>query len=137
MRMWRANCTLKGDQVWTGRERKGKSLHAFGIIFWVNRDTISLSVFFSWSINYFSEVAFYHGERPLYLTMSRGGREIAEATHCPARVNLILDSAVTRLCSSVAPLACREMYAMGPWKDPSRVRGDSCLTSTSRVPAMH
>lgn len=136
MRMWPANYTLKGDQCGQ-EERKGKSLCTFGIIFWVNQGTISFLVFFSWSINYFSEVALYPGERPLCLMMSRGGREIAEATHCPVRVNLIPDLAITRLCSSVAPLACREISATGAWQRTSRVRGDSCLMSIYRVPGMH
>lgn len=49
-------------RLWKGRERKGKSLQAFGVVFWVNQDNISLSVFFSsCRISYFSEVIFYPG----------------------------------------------------------------------------
>lgn len=54
------NCTSKGNEHVEKRERKGKSLQAFDIIFWINQDNISLSVlFFGCSISYFSEVAFY------------------------------------------------------------------------------
>lgn len=44
------------------RKRKGKSLQAFGVIFWVNQDNISLLVFFSnCRISYFSEEILYPG----------------------------------------------------------------------------
>lgn len=55
------NCTSKGDQA-VERKRKGKSLQAFGVIFWVNQDNISLLVFFSnCRISYFSEEILYPG----------------------------------------------------------------------------